>query len=132
MPDDLQYTDDQSLQRWGKNLAGTEEAAREVARLYAEAEAAKTRFNTTFGKIKTQAETELPTAHPVMADVESLHTRAVQASSADAWRAVAADGATLPTLYRREHETDEDRINAPRRSIEAEKRADVHAASQDN
>lgn len=129
---DIQYSDDQSLQRWGANLKGAEEAAAEIARLYAEAESAKERFNSVFGKIKMQGETELPAAPEVMAEVESIHQRATTASSADDWHAIVIDAAGLPTTYAREHETDEDRIHAPRRSLEAEKRADVSHASQDN
>lgn len=129
---DIQFNDDQSLQRWGANLKGAEEAAAEVARLYAEAEAAKERFTSTFGKIRDQGETDLPTSDRVVADVQSLHQRATTAHSADEWRSVAADAATLPTTYQREHETDEDRVNAPRKSHAAEMRADVARATQDN
>ena len=129
--DNLQFNDDQSLQRWGANLKGAEAAAAEVARKYAEAEAAKEQFTAAFGRIRDQGETALPTSDRVVAEVQSIHQRATSAQSADEWRAVAADAGTLPTSYQREHETDEDRIHAPRRSLAAEKRADVTHASQD-
>lgn len=131
MSDSMRFSDDQSLQRWGANLKGTEEAATEVARLYAEAEAAAARFKTTFTQIRDQGENALPASNRVVADVQALHHRANNAASADAWRAVAADAGGLPATYQREHETDEDRVRAPRRSLEAEKRADVSRASQD-
>jgi hypothetical protein len=125
------YTDDQSLQSWGRNLGGIKDAAAEVARLYAEAEAAKERLNAVVGKMRDQGETDLPASDQVVAEVQSLHQRATAATSADEWRSIVADAETLPGTYRREHETDEDRVHAPRRSLAAEKRADVsHAASE--
>lgn len=129
---DLTFNDDQSLQRWGANLKNTEDAAGEVARLYAEAEAAKERFTSTFGQMSTQGENDLPTSDRLMSEVQSIHVRATGATTADAWRAVAADAGTLPTTYQREHETDEDRLYTPRKSQAAEKRADVTTAAADN
>ena len=129
---DIQYSDDQSLQRWGANLGGASAAADEVARLYAEAEAAKARFNQVFGKIATQAESELPTSPTLVADVQGVKAKADQAASCDEWRSVAAEAEQLPAVYRREHETDQDRLDAPRGGIAQEKRADVTAATQDN
>lgn len=132
MSDNMQYADDQSLQRWGANLGGASQAADEVARLFAEAEAAKARFSEVFGKMATQAESELPTSPTLVADVQSVKVRADQAASSDEWRAVAADAEALPATYRREHETDQDRLDSPRGGIAQEKRADVTTATQDN
>lgn len=129
---DIQFSDDQSLQRWGANLGGTSTAADEVARLFAEAEAAKAHFNAIFGRIANQAESELPTSPTLVADVQVVKSKADAAASADEWRAVAADAEQLPARYRREHETDQDRLNSPRVGIAQEKRADVTAATQDN
>lgn len=125
------FSDDSSLQRWGANLKGSEEGAAEVARLYAEAEAARARYNDTFGKLMAQGENDLPASQRLIADVQSVRQRASVASDADTWKAVAADAGALHGTYRREHETDEERLTAPRNSLGAEKRADVTVASQD-
>jgi hypothetical protein len=128
----IPYSDDQSLQRYGANLAAVEAAAADVRRLYAEAEAARSRYAQAVGKIKAQGETDLPLSTRVQAEVESIHQRATAANTADEWGRIEADAATLPGHYGREHETDEDRLHAPRKSHAAEMRADVTAAAQDN
>lgn len=128
----MQYSDDQSLQRAGANLVGAEQAADEVARKFAEAEAAAAEWRSTFGKMRDQFETDLPTSQRLVADVQAVHVRATGAVTADGWRGVAADAAVLPSTYRVEHESDEDRLAAPRTSRAAEKRADVATAEQDN
>lgn len=128
----MAYGDDSSLQRWGANLGGSEEAAREVEAAYRAAEEKAAAFRATFGKIRTQGETELPASNRLMADLDSVHSKAKDATRSDEWRSVAADCGTLPATYRREHETDQDRLDTPRRSRQAEKRADVHSAEQDN
>lgn len=132
MTDPMQFADDQSLQRAGKNLDGAEKAAEEVARKYAEAEEAAAAYRDAFGKMRDQFETDLPTSPRLVADVQAVHARAGDATTADAWRGVAADAAALPGAYRREHETDIDRLDTPRTSHAAEKRADVTTAEKDN
>lgn len=129
---DMQFADDQSLQRWGANLAGASTAADEVARKYAEAEAARARYQEVLSKIAAQGESELPTSPRLLADVQSVLARASQAASADDWRAVSADAETLPAVFRREHETDVDRLETPRGGHAQERRADITAATQDN
>ncbi len=131
MSSDINYSDDQSLQRWGRNLSGAAPAAAEVEAAYRRAEELKNQFQTVFGKIREQGESALPASDRLVSEIDSVHNRAAQASTAAAWRSVVADAETLPTIYQREHETDEDRVNAPRRSLQAEQRADVRAASQD-
>jgi len=128
----MNYSDDQSLQRAGANLSAAESAAEEVAKAYAAAEAAAAGWRETFGKMRTQFETDLPTSPKLVADVQAVHARASDAAGSDAWRGVAADAAALPLAYRREHETDIDRLDTPRTSRAAEKRADVTHAEKDN
>lgn len=128
----VQYSADASLQRWGANFKGVDEAAAHVARKYAEAEEEARKFQGAFGKIATQGETELPASNRLVAEVQSVHNMAQRAHSADEWRRVAADAATLHTTYKRDHDADESRLYAPRKSRAAEKRADLGAAEQDN
>ncbi len=132
MTDPMPFADDQSLQRAGSNLGAAEAAADEVARAYAAAEAAAAAWREAFGKMRDQFETDLPTSPRLVADVQAVHARATGATSADAWRGVASDAATLPRTYQREHQTDIDRLDAPRTSYMAEKRADVTSAEKDN
>lgn len=132
MSDTLQHSDDQSFQRWGRNLTGAEAAAAEVAAAYREAEARAEQFRAKFGAIKSQGETDMPASPRLRADVEDVHAQAQRAASADEWSGVSQNAATLPTVYRQEHETDEDRLNTPRTSRAAERRADVSTAEQDN
>jgi hypothetical protein len=128
----IQARGDMSLQAWGKELAKLEGAADHVAHLYAQAEAAAEAYKSAINNLRTLGETELPASHTLMADVETTANKAGGASNAAAWRSVSAEAAALPVLYRNEHETDEDRLHRPRKGLEAEKRADVSYASQDN
>lgn len=128
----INFEEDQSLQRWGRNLEGLDEYASEVASAFARAEEAAEKYRQVARKISEQAGTELPASPRLIAEVESVAERSQHATSADDWKAVAADAGTLPTLYRMEHETDEDRMNNPRVSHQAEMRADVSSALQDN
>lgn len=127
-----QYSDDMSLQRWGANLRYAEEHAAEVARKYAEAEAYAAEYRRLYGQMAAGAETDMPASARLKADIQAVGQQANTADSADSWRGVANEAATLPTRYQQEHETDEDRLRAPRTSLAAEKRADVTTASQDN
>lgn len=131
MTNGLTHNEDASLQRWGANLKGAEDAAAEVAAKYQQAEDAAEAFRSTWGKVANQGENELPVSNRVKADVDSITTRAKKAATAAEWRSVGADAATLPAAYQREHETDEDRLNAPRGSRARERRADVSVAEQD-
>jgi hypothetical protein len=128
----IPYADDQSLQRWGKNLTAAEEAANEVREAYAKAEAAKNAYNTAFGKATAQGETDLPASPKLIADMQALHKRAQEASTAEGWRHIANDAATLHPTYEREHALDQDRLDMPRKNSAAERRADLTQAEQDN
>lgn len=125
------YSDDQSLQAWGANLGGAEGSAAEVAAKYRAAEEAAQRFNNTFGKIRNQGETELPTSNTLMSDIQTIHTRSSNATDSGTWDSISSECGALPSRYRKEHETDEDRINAPRKSLNHEMRADARHAAQD-
>lgn len=129
---ELQHSDDASLQRWGRNLSTAEQAAEEVKKAYAAAEAAAAQYRQVMEKINTQYQTEMPPSGRLAAELDAVVSRARRASTADEWASVAADAATLPGSYKREHETDEDRLETPRGSRAAEKRADVSAAEQDS
>lgn len=129
---DMQYSADQSLQRAGANLRGAEEAAAEVQRLYAQAEAAKQRFTQVFGAATQQMEDDMPSSSRLRAEMETTQRQAQRATTADEWRAVSAQAATLPATYRQEHETDEDRLAGGRGGRHRERRADVAYAEQDN
>ena len=132
MTDDMQYRADQSLQRAGANLSAAEAAAAEVQRLYAQAEAAKQRFNQVFGAATRQMEDDMPSSSRLRAEMETTQRQAQRATTADEWRAVSAQAATLPATYRQEHETDEDRLSGGRGGRHRERRADVAYAEQDN
>jgi hypothetical protein len=120
---------DQSLQRWGRNLNCLEEYGDEVAALFRQAEQAAEKYRQVAKKIQEQASSELPVSPRLVAEVEAVTDRAERAASADDWKAVAADAGVLPGLYRMEHETDEDRLDNPRGSQQAEMRADVTATA---
>lgn len=132
MTEPVPYSDDQSLQRYGSNLAKIEEAADEVRAAYAAAEAKAARLAAVLGRIKDQGDSDLPLSTRVQSEMENIHKQATTARSSDEWGRIAADASTLPAQYRQEHETDEDRLHAPRKSRAAEMRADVTTASQDN
>lgn len=128
----VQFTDDQSLQRFGANLPSVALGADEVAKAYAAADALKGQFTDALRKMTSQAETDLPASPALLADMQAVSSKANTASDGDAWRAVATHADQLPGTYRREHETDEDRLHASRGSRRQEMRADVTAAVQDN
>ncbi len=128
----LQFKSDQSLQRAGANLGAAEDAAGEVQRAFASAEAAAYQYVQTFKQMTDQMEHEMPASPRLKAEMQDLLSRANRARTADEWRAVMASAATLQGLYRREHETDEDRLNGGRGGRDRERRADVTVASQDN
>ncbi len=128
----LQFKSDQSLQRAGRNLGGTEGAAEEVQRAFAAAEQAKDQFVQTFRQMVEQMENDMPSAPRLRGELQAVLARAHSATTADEWRAVVADAATLKAVYEREHEMDEERLNGGRGGRNRERRADVSVASQDN
>lgn len=135
---DLQPREDSSLQHWGRHLLpkiapAIQEAAAERSKNTENAR------NTTAAikKIAQMAnDGTLPADRRLAAEVDAVakaHERldAEQEALDARRRALAAQAEALPAMYRREHETDEDRVNAPRVSRAAEKRADVGYAEQD-
>ena len=128
----MRYSDDQSLQRAGANLVSVEDAADEVRAAYAAAEAKAATFNTTFGQMTQQMDNDMPAAPQLRAEMEDTQIKARRARSADEWRAVSAQAATLPATYHLEHEVDEARLAGGRGGRYREKRADVTVAEQDN
>ncbi len=133
----LRPRDDTSLQAWGRALPAVEAAIRESA-THADQEAQATRSAAeALTRIASQAEDgTLPAARPLAAEIaaqaaELRRIAAEREALVIQERRLADRAAGLPGLYRREHETDEDRVNSPRVSHEAEKRADVHRAQQD-
>jgi hypothetical protein len=132
MTDPMPYSDDQSLQRAGANLAALERAAAQVRAAYVRAEAEAARYNQVLGRMHQQMENDLPASSTLKADMESVVTHARRATTADEWGTVETTAATLPAVYRREHEVDEDRLAGGRGGRHKEKRADVAYAEQDN
>jgi hypothetical protein len=130
------HSDDASLQRWGRNLNLIAPALSEVAKQHDVANQAAREQTAAIRKIAQQADSDLPVSAALSAELESITGQLRQlddeAEAATKRRAALIGRAeALPVTYRREHETDEDRLNAPRKSRAAEKRADVTAAEQD-
>lgn len=128
---EIPFAEDQSLQRFGRNLTPIGTAVGQVASATAAVEAHQNRLRQQLGKIQAQAAAELPASHRLVAEIDDLVARAARATSADEWRQVEAIADTLPAVYRVEHETDEDRAAGGRGGVEREKRADVATAQQD-
>jgi hypothetical protein len=131
------HRDDSSLQGWGRNLGTIAPALEELGRTYTQIHDHDATASAAVQKLATQGETDLPAAKPLTAELTSLAAElksiADEQEALNARRRRARDRAeVLPTTYRREHETDEDRLNAPRNGRAAEKRADVTSAEQDN
>lgn len=129
---DIDYHDDQSLQRAGANLAGVAPAIEDLRRMQAGFEAAKARFLAAYRKMQSQWENDLPSSSRLVAEIQAVGQRVASASTADELGAAMADAETLSVTYRREHETDEDRLSGGRGGVHRERRADVLYAEQDN
>lgn len=132
----IEHREDTSLQAWGRNLKTIEPALTEVAGKHKAAHEETMATAEAVTRIAAQAQSDLPVSKSLAAEAESLAAglRAVAADE-EALASRRADligrAAALPATYQREHETDEDRLNAPRNSAAAEKRADVQTAQQD-
>jgi hypothetical protein len=131
------HRDDSSLQGWGRNLKTVAPALDELGRMYSQVHDADVSAVAAVRKLAAQAETDLPVAKPLAAEVQSvadeLSAIAAEQEALNNRRRKARDRSeVLPATYRREHETDEDRLNTPRNGRAAEKRADLHAAERDN
>lgn len=132
----LRHNDDTSLQAWGRNLGLVGPALEELAKRQSDTAAEHAEAATAIEKIAQQADSDLPVSPVLNAEMQSIaaemrHLQAEAEARAARYRALVGRAEALPTTYRREHETDEDRLNAPRRSRAAEKRADVTTAEQD-
>lgn len=128
----MPYSDDQSLQRAGANLSAFAAAAEEIRKEQARVDAMKATYVETLGKATTQMENDMPSSTRLRAEMEDTLAKAKRASDEAGWGAVAGQAGTLPGTYRREHETDEDRLAGGRGGRHKEKRADVTVAEQDN
>lgn len=130
------HRDDASLQGWGRSLGTIAPVYDELGRKYTQVHTEDATAAEVMRKIAAQAQTDLPVAKPLAAEVESLAAEASAISNEqealNARRRAFRDRTeALPATYRREHETDEDRVNSPRNGRAAERRADVSAAEQD-
>lgn len=130
------HKDDASLQAWGRNLRHIAPAYDELGKRYNQVHAEDATAAEALRKIAAQADSDLPVAKPLAAEVQAIAAEAQAIAAAQEElnarrRSLRDRSEVLPTTYRREHETDEDRVNAPRNGRAAEKRADVTAAEQD-
>ncbi len=128
----MQFSSDQSLQRAGANLAGVEEAADELRAEYAAIEAKAAKFTQTFGQMVDQMVNDMPSSAVLKADMEAMRQKANRGTTADEWREVVGQAATLRKVYSREHEVDEARLAGGRGGRHRERRADVTTAERDN
>ena len=131
-----------SLQGFGRSLDSVPAAADEVAAAFAKAEEAEEvarvarlaaaeradLFRRSLGAATTMAGTELPTSAVLNADLQATEERAKRAETSDEWRGVVADAEALAPRYRREHETDIDRVEAPRGGLAVEQAGGAVAA----
>lgn len=130
------HRDDASLQGWGRNLRHVAPALDELGKIHNQAHDQHSAATEAIKKIAAQAETDLPVAKPLAAEVGSIAAE-MQSINAEyealnaRSRKLRDRAEVLPQTYRREHETDEDRVNSPRNGRAAEKRADVTRAEQD-
>jgi hypothetical protein len=132
----IHHSDDSSLQAWGRGLKTIGPALQEIHKQHEAAHQATVAATEAVTKIANQAQSDLPVSRALAAEADSIAAglRSVQADEeALAKRRAALIGRAeaLPGTYNKEHETDEDRLTAPRVSRAAEKRADVGAAEQD-
>lgn len=134
----LRPNEDSSLQNWGRHqlpaiapaihsLAGREARANEDAKQVTQGVAKMAQMandGTLPADKRLAAETEALAKEMKQIDneAEALNARR---------RAAAAKAEALPGMYRSQHETDEDRLDTPRGSRAAERRADVGTAEQD-
>jgi hypothetical protein len=132
------HRDDTSLQGWGrKTLPLIGETLTELVQARAKTVAEDQALADALKKIASQGEDgTLPASPPLAAEVGAIAAEAQKiAADEEALQnrraALKGRAEVLPNMYRREHETDEDRLDSPRHNRAAEKRADVTAAEQD-
>lgn len=130
-------TETPSLQRWGRNLRGMEPAVEQIRQQHAGVVANDDALARAIETMASQADGgELPVSKALATEMRELAKSARQIHHDEEAlqarrRNLAARAGAMPTMYAREHETDEDRLNNPRNSRAAEKRADVSAAEKD-
>jgi hypothetical protein len=130
-------TETPSLQRWGRNLRGVEPAVEQVRKQHAGVVANDDAVARAIETMAAQANNgDLPVSKALAAEMQALaeaarkihaEEEALQARR----RNLAARAGAVPTMYAREHETDEDRLNQPRNGRRAERQADVQTAEKD-
>jgi hypothetical protein len=131
------HREDTSLQGWGRRLPLIGESLEEIVARRARTVAEDQAFADGVKRISSQAnDGDLPASPRLAADLQHIAQEAEKiAAEEEALQARRAalhgQAEVLHGTYRREHETDEDRLHAPRRSRAAEKRADVTVAEQD-
>jgi small-conductance mechanosensitive channel len=135
-PADNLHRDDISLQGWGARLPKYAIAVEESLTENRKATERSDKLATALQRLATQAGSDMPAAAPL--------TAAMEAAAAEAAK-IAAERAALDSreakvlgqvegfkpMYDREHETDNDRLQRPRRGLAQEQRADVGRAAQD-
>ncbi len=137
MSSPIAHRDDASLQAWGRGLKTIAPAVQEMIVQQRKAHEADTAVGEALKKIAGQATNgDLPASRRLAAEVQSLSAEYQRlATEREALlkrqESLRSRAEALPGMYRQEHETDEDRLNAPRVSRAAEKRADVSAAEKD-
>lgn len=131
------HRDDTSLQGWGRRLPLIGQSLTELAQHREKTVEEDQATAAALERIASQAEDgDLPVSPPLAAETAAIAAEARKiAADEEALnsrrRALAGRADALPKMYQREHETDEDRLDRPRRSRQAEKRADVTTAEQD-
>lgn len=132
----ISHNDDLSLQAWGRNLRHVGPALEELARQADNHVETGKVATASLKKMATVSDSELPASKLLVAEVEALASESAKLDAeaeeiAKRRRTLIARGEALYITYQREHETDEDRLNNPRTSRAAERRADVGRAEQD-
>lgn len=132
----IRHSDDSSLQAFGRNLSTIAPAMTEVQTIHGSAAEADASFATSLTALANQSENDLPADRALAAELR-LHAQEARRIAEEAAalnerrRKLTANTESLPVLYRKHHELDEDRLNTPRGSLIREQRADVGRAIQD-
>lgn len=130
----IQYQDDASLHRWGRNLGTIAPAVHELAGRHGQLQAEVEQAVAVVNQLAGQGATDVPGAKAVVAEVEAIKAElaSIQGQETAAkLKRLAERAEALGALYRSHHETDEGRLNGERGSRAQERRADVGAAEQD-
>jgi chromosome segregation ATPase len=130
------HNPDGSLQNWGRNLGTVGPALEEVGNVHASARAVHAQATAALQKLAEQAEDDLPVSPVLRAEVSGISSEmrkldAEYEGLQQRAKVLRTRAEALPGTYKREHETDEDRLAGLRASRTREKKADVTAAEQD-